>query len=171
MKNKFTPIPGFDDYQIDACGKIRSIDRTVNHIDGRVRKVKGVILSPSLSRGYHKVRIYRDGKSYDMLIHRLVYQTFIGELIPGMHIDHIDHNPLNNSISNLRQISVRANTSHKKKKYTSEYVGVSWQSRKKKWRADIQINGRHINLGYGISEHDAHLKYVSKLKELQGATI
>lgn len=154
MSNRFTPIKDFDDYQIDLYGNVYSVRR-------------GIILKPCINKGYHHVVIRRDGKSYKTPIHRLLYQTFVGELIPGMHIDHIDHNRSNNSLSNLRQISHRANSSHRKKKHTSKYVGVCWVSKVKKWKAQIAIDGRNIFLGQGASEYDAHLRYQGKLKELQ----
>lgn len=38
------------------------------------------------------------------LVHRLVYKTFVGEIPPGYHIHHKDHNKQNNAVDNLELI-------------------------------------------------------------------
>ena len=38
------------------------------------------------------------------LVHRLVYKTFVGEIPPGYHIHHKDHNKQNNALDNLELI-------------------------------------------------------------------
>ena len=45
----------------------------------------------------------------DMLLARLKYLTFIGDIPKGYTIDHIDGNPLNNAISNLRAVTDEIN--------------------------------------------------------------
>ena len=44
-------------------------------------------------------------------IHHLVYKTFVGEIPEGLEIDHIDCNPANNHLSNLRLITKQQNIS------------------------------------------------------------
>jgi len=45
----------------------------------------------------------------DKCCHVLIYETFIGRRIPGMQIDHIDGNPLNNSADNLQLVTPAEN--------------------------------------------------------------
>lgn len=69
-------------------------------------------------------------KSY--LCHRLVWELFNGEIPEGLTIDHIDQNPLNNKIENLRCVPNNINVRNKGiyKNSTTGITGVSfWTSR------------------------------------------
>ena len=75
-----------------------------------------------IKRGYDSKRI-----------HRLVYSEYIGrDLEKHEQIDHIDKNPLNNSVSNLRIVSNRQNCRNQRlpKNNTSGYRGVYPQGKK-----------------------------------------
>lgn len=58
-----------------------------------------------LSGGYMKVT--RGGKVYG--VHRLIWEEANGPCPEGYVVDHIDRDPLNNSLSNLRAIPKGAN--------------------------------------------------------------
>ena len=61
----------------------------------------------------------------------------------GYVIDHIDHNPLNNTRENLREITYSQNAQNKLKqtgKYSSDYIGVNYHSRDKVWNTMCQGN-------------------------------
>ena len=81
---------------------------------GRVRNViTNRILKPSLTSGYLKVRLCKNGKTKDLLIHKMVYALWHDEpYLEGrvMIIDHIDANKTNNCIENLRKVSNSENT-------------------------------------------------------------
>jgi HNH endonuclease/AP2 domain len=101
--------------------------------------------------GYTEVRI--DNKLY--LLHRLVYIYHYGEL--SDNIDHIDNNPRNNNIENLRKCSQSENTCNKRmqKNNTSGYKGVSYCKRTEKWKCNITFNGMDIWLGRFSSREKA----------------
>jgi hypothetical protein len=110
--------------------------------------------------GYRMISIY-DKKYYT---HRLIFLYHHGYL--PEFLDHIDCNPLNNDINNLREATKSQNgMSRKKIKYingkptTSKYKGVHWDKRAKKWMTRIRINKKAKFLGYYDSEIESALAY------------
>ncbi len=78
-------------------------------------------------------------------------------------VDHINGDPLDNRLSNLRIVSQRDNMANQKRKRegktSSKYVGVHWSKRDKRWQANIRIGGKNKNLGLFTSEAAAAKKY------------
>ena len=99
-----------------------------------------------------------------LYLHRLLMNPPV-----GLEVDHINRNGLDNRRSNLR-IATRSqnNANRKSKNVTSNYQGVCWSRRDKKWRANIQINRKKQSLGYFDSEIEAAKAYDKKAKELFG---
>lgn len=58
------------------------------------------------------------------LCHRLVWELFNGPIEEGLTIDHIDRNPLNNKIENLRCIANEFNVRNKGK-YRNSKLGIT----------------------------------------------
>ena len=92
---KETKIPG---YYANVEGEILKVCKTVNRI-----------LSGSLREGYIRYCIL--GKHYSG--HRLIYETFYGEIPENMVIDHIDGNRSNNKLNNLRLVSYSDNAKNR----------------------------------------------------------
>lgn len=83
-------------------------------------------------------------------------------LLPGpSRADHKDGNGLNNQQDNLRPATRKQNAANQKKQKgcTSKYKGVHWYKRIKCWAAGIQVNKKHICLGYFDDEKEAALAY------------
>jgi len=83
-----------------------------------------------------------------ILNHQIVFKMFKG-YIPKI-IDHIDGNVLNNSIDNLREVSLSQNQFNSKlsTRNKSGVKGVCWDKSYKKWRAYLSVNGKQATLGY-----------------------
>jgi hypothetical protein len=101
------PLKGFEAfYTIREDGLITSLSR-VHETRGRfgmmTRKCGGKILKSHLEKGYEVVELNANRIIKKALVHRLVYSTFIGDLVEGMVIHHKDKNKTNNHVSNLEQ--------------------------------------------------------------------
>lgn len=75
-------------------------------------------------------------------------------------IDHIDHNTLNNQRHNLRHATQKQNNQNRKSKgKTSNYRGVSWYTKDKRWVAKIGHGENQKTLGWFKDEIQAALAY------------
>lgn len=98
-------IPGYlGVYQVSDKGRVRSLDRVRVLSNGRERRLKGKVLTPSTGlKGYQRVILYTPGGSEKtMLVHRAVLLSFEGESSAGSLVLHGDGDPRNNELSNLR---------------------------------------------------------------------
>ena len=116
FKSRFLPepelrnIPGFEDYMVTQDGRVYSKPRK----DIRGHKMKGKWLKPQLGTGgYLAVNLYKDGKLCRKDIHRLVLETFVGSCPPGKECRHLNSNPTDNRLENLRW-DTKINNEHDK---------------------------------------------------------
>ena len=108
------------------------------------------------NRGYLGTKI--NEKKYSN--HRIIFLMFHGYL--PKFIDHIDGNPLNNKIENLRGASLTQNqyNSRISARNKSGVKGVSWAKRDKKWLARVSVNGKNKSFG---SYHDIEVaKFIAE---------
>lgn len=85
----------------------------------------------------------------DVLAHRLAWLLMTGEWPSGV-VDHIDGNRKNNKWSNLRDCTHAENCRNRGagKNSKSGIKGVSWHKASRKWRVQVGIGGRNVNVGY-----------------------
>jgi hypothetical protein len=84
-------IKNFPNYYINLNQEIYSVKR-----QEILKPYKGCM-------GYLTVCLANTEGKTNLLLHRLMYQTFIGDLDDNLVIDHINQNKLDNNINNLRQ--------------------------------------------------------------------
>ena len=100
------------------------------------------------------MRITVYGKRY--YSHRLVFLYVSGEF-PKHEVDHINHDPSDNRLKNLRlvdHLENHKNTSMKKNN-TSGVTGVSWSKACNKWQARIDVGKKGMHLGEFTDIHKA----------------
>lgn len=102
-------IEGFEGlYEVSNTGKVKSLKRTVKTNNGNFQSYNEKILKHT-NKGYCVVVLCKDGKKYPKTIHRLVAEAFIPNTLNKPYIDHIDTNPQNNNVENLKWVTQKEN--------------------------------------------------------------
>ena len=106
MEEIWKDIKGYEGiYQISNCGRIKSLYRK--------RRKNEKILKPLVSsRNYFQINLYKDGKMFKYLIHRLVAETFIINPDNLPYINHKDENKQNNCVDNLEWCTCEYNNKY-----------------------------------------------------------
>jgi len=106
-------IKDYPDYKVGMDGSVYSF----KHNKKRLLKPQMVCQS---TKKYLAVGLYNDknkinskGKLTPTMkyLHRLVWETYVGEIPAGLQIDHIDENPHNCNLNNLRLLTHQQNSS------------------------------------------------------------
>jgi hypothetical protein len=111
-----------------------------NHIQkARNGKKAGHLHSSKYTRIKINYKIYK--------AHQLIFMMFNG-FFPKM-IDHIDGNPKNNKIENLRETTAVQNLYNSKIRNdnSSGTKGICWNKKQKKWRVYINVNKKRREIG------------------------
>lgn len=98
-------------------------------------------------------------------------KRYMHSLIMGVNgVDHINRNGLDNRRCNLRVCSSRLQMANQGSRGGSSlYKGVTWNKRRKKWCAKIQVCGKWYHLGYFDDELDAARAYDEAALAFHGA--
>jgi hypothetical protein len=101
MTERWWPIEGFEGYEVSNLGHVRSwlMPGRAYRLRDAPRLRKQV---PDLRGGYMNVILRRDGKSTLKKVHRLVLEVFVGPCPPGHESRHMDGDPTNNKLENLK---------------------------------------------------------------------
>ena len=98
-----------------------------------------------LNKGY--LTVWVCGKLYGL--HRLAW-LYVHGVLPSREIDHINKNPSDNRIGNLRECEHAQNMQNKRRyaNNTSGHTGVVWNKKSQRWQAQIHVAGRNNHLGF-----------------------
>lgn len=104
------PIKKFPGYFITKSGSVYSVMPRANQ---QPPKIPRKIANNKGKRGYVVIHLSRNKKSYKRYLHRLLLETFVREPFEKEQGMHLDGNPLNNSLKNLRWGFHKENQSHR----------------------------------------------------------
>lgn len=98
-------IKGYEGlYQASNLGRVKSFHTNFNS--------KGY-LKPRLSKdGYYSVTLYKNGKSKQFKVHRLVAEAFVPNSDNLPQVNHKDENKLNNNVDNLEWCTAKYNINY-----------------------------------------------------------
>lgn len=101
-------------YQITNFGKVYKVGSNGERTEVRIR----------VHKGYNTLTLFSKlgGGTKNWKVSRLVYETFIGSVPDGMVIDHINNNPLQDWVTNLKCVT---NSENIKKSYNTNLSHVT----------------------------------------------
>ena len=155
-EEEFKRIEGYDNYLVSNFGNVKN------------SKTNRIMKPGNHPKGYKLVDLSKNGKSKTFRVHRLVGIAFLENPDNKPMIDHIDENKSNNNVKNLRWATPKDNKYNQGKQInnTTGFKGVNFD--KKKYRAQIRINGKLKHLGYFKTAEEASRAYEEKAKEIHG---
>ena len=117
------------------------------------------------SEGYQQVSIF----ATKYRAHRVVWAMVTGAW-PEDEIDHINRDPSDNRMENLRDVQGIANLRNKGfyANNRSGFKGVTWHKSSKKWMAQIKFEGRNLHLGLFKDPEEAGGAYRAAAENLYG---
>ena len=149
-------IPDYPAYEVSTAGEIR------NKKSGQLR-----VLDLN-SRGYYRIRVQVKGDYHRLMAHRCVAKAFIPNPLNKSCVDHIDGNPKNNRLENLRWTTHSENMLNQKmrtNKMHTKFKNIVKQGSKYRWKITIN-NTIHRSEGTFEKEEDAHKDFIEKVKSL-----
>ncbi len=124
----------------------------------------------------HKWQVKGDAKLYatraaprekGKLRHILMHREILN--VPaGMVVDHINHNGLDNRKANLRPATFAQNAWSARRRRPSGYRGVSFDKRRRLWRATISYCGKSKHLGHFKDKVKAAKAYDKAARKYHG---
>lgn len=124
-------IPRFPDYEASTHGAIRKA--STNRL-----------LKQTIQDGYYKVSLNRKIQRS----HRVIAEAFLPNPDNLPIVDHIDHNPRNNAVSNLRWVSKDTNARNRRMNRNNQSgVNGIYPTADSRWRGYIFFGGHRYDIG------------------------
>ena len=157
-KNDERLIEASPHYAIAECGGLARVSTPYKMRKG-VKMGVGFDSVNGMGYKFFSFRLRKNANNFPIYSHRMIFYLYHGTL--PKFIDHVDGDPLNNNIDNLRACTHRQNMRNRKtaKSCSSKYTGVCRYRKTGKWLASISIDNTKKHLGYFTSEKDAALAY------------
>lgn len=170
LEEVWKEVKGFEGiYEVSSLGRVKSLGRVIVTHAGVERRIAEKLLNtPVNGEGYQQVSLSLEGTMYKKMVHQLVAEAFLSHTPNGMKVvvDHLNSVKTDNRVHNLNLTTQRDNLS--RIGGTSKYVGVSWNTKDKKWRSVITIDGKTYYLGGFTDEVDAARAYQEVLADIEG---
>lgn len=168
MQEQWKYVIGYEGlYKISNEGKLKSCERKI-HVAHRgydgFKTVKEKEMKTRINNmGYESVKLCKDNKYSEALIHRLVAQAFIPNPNNLPCVNHKDENPLNNCVDNLEWCTQKYNCNFGNRnskisksrigmKFTEEHIKNLKKAGKQRVNDVFREKMRRVHLGSHLSE-------------------
>lgn len=110
MDEMWKDVPQWEGYyQVSNLGRVRSVDRITNSRPACSKVLKQAVQNS----GYYFVSLWKNNKSKNALVHRIVALAFIkNNDKKKKYVNHIDGNKFNNNFENLEWCTFSENIKH-----------------------------------------------------------
>jgi hypothetical protein len=132
-------------------------------IEGRVeRRFKSGIVHKSIGTPTKDGHLFTFIDGRGVMIHRLIYAHFHGPIPAHLVIDHINGNPQDNRIENLRLVTQSQNQQNRREAMSSSKTGVKGVSfEANRYRVVICVDGQRHNIGRFKTLNEAKKAYAN----------
>lgn len=101
VKEIWRDVPDYEGYyKVSNFGNVYSVRSAL------------VLKQSDLNKGYHVVKLQKEGFIKDFRVHRLVATVFIQNPLGLLEVNHIDENKSNNYVDNLEWVTRTQNVNH-----------------------------------------------------------
>lgn len=116
--------------------------------------------------GHRSVQIRHHGGSENVLVHRAIWALAHGEF-PVLHIDHINNDPADNRLVNLRPATRGQNNTNSRR--SKRGLKGAYKDKDGRWFSSAWDGKRLQHLGMFDTEHQAHAAWLNAKAEIAGA--
>lgn len=136
-------IKGYEDaYQVSSYGRVKAKDRLVNATFGSQQLRRGQdIKAIQMPNGYYVVGLWKDGKSKNKYVHRLVAEHFLINENNLPEVNHKDENKANNSLDNLEWCEHRYNINYgsARRRISQSHINLDYPTRVIQIKNGVQV--------------------------------
>jgi hypothetical protein len=149
----FKEVEEYPNYEVSTHGRVRNktTKKTLCH---------RVLIDKRNKPRSCRINVYKNSKHFFVSIHRLVANTFIPNPENKPIVDHIDRDPTNNHITNLRWATVKENNKNSNRptqnsRNTSGEMNIYYEKRSKVWIIKYTRDGKDLRYGSYSSLEEA----------------
>ena len=125
-------------------------------------------LKPRKNDGrYYVLSLYKNKKKHIRYVHRIIAETFIGDIPKGYHVDHVNGDIYNNSVDNLNIVTACENL--KRQAHRNPHKYIKKDKRTNAYQGIFYVHGiGNISAAWGRDFDDVKRRFIEAYYEWHG---